>query len=111
MVVQTTLSTTPCFCMGGISRPIILLKIRANAAAFASSSNSSSKPLISHSVANTSSHQEIARPLENYSPDLWGDRFLTLPFTNSVITSLPSYLLHINNSEISAIQTMLKRLI
>ncbi|XVE79239.1 hypothetical protein DITRI_Ditri14bG0042000 [Diplodiscus trichospermus] len=88
MVLQATLSSTPnCFCLGGISRPIIPLKIRPKTAAFASSSNSSSKPPLARSVANVTSHQEIARPLENFSPDLWGDHFITLPFSNSVITS------------------------
>ncbi|XVE68313.1 hypothetical protein DITRI_Ditri09bG0057500 [Diplodiscus trichospermus] len=54
-----------------------------NITGLASSTDSSSSAAAISLVANTNTHQEIARPLENFSPDLWGDRFITLPFTNS----------------------------
>ncbi|XWS28559.1 hypothetical protein CRYUN_Cryun25bG0080500 [Craigia yunnanensis] len=92
--LQPTLVTT--FCLyrsaGIVSRPIVPLKIKGKAAGFASCTNSSSRSAASsfqaHSIANTTHHQDqIVRPLGNFSPNMWGDRFLLLPFSNSEFES------------------------
>ncbi|KAL4296903.1 hypothetical protein GQ457_12G026080 [Hibiscus cannabinus] len=58
---------------------MISLKVRENAC-FAT--NNSPSIL---AAAITGRYQDNAvRPLQNFSPDRWGDRFLTLPFTNSL---------------------------
>ncbi|GMI90077.1 terpene synthase 18, sesterterpene synthase 1 [Hibiscus trionum] len=41
----------------------------------------------SSSLQASSNHREIARPLANFAPDIWGDRFLTLPFDSSEFES------------------------
>ncbi|XVE68503.1 hypothetical protein DITRI_Ditri09bG0073200 [Diplodiscus trichospermus] len=66
-----------------------MAQIEANTVGFASSTDSPSRSTAAafSLVLSTNTHQEIARPLENFSPDTWGDRFITLPFTNSEFES------------------------
>ncbi|KAK9029433.1 hypothetical protein V6N11_026550 [Hibiscus sabdariffa] len=63
---------------------MIPLKVRRNAC-FASN-NSSAAASQQGPRAVTGRYQDQAvRPLQNFSPDRWGDRFITLPFTNSLL--------------------------
>ncbi|KAK8683206.1 hypothetical protein V6N13_039272 [Hibiscus sabdariffa] len=66
--------------MTRISRPMVS---RGNAC-FASTNTSSVQSTQPPSIAATHHLNHTARPLENFSPDIWGDRFAALPFTNSV---------------------------
>ncbi|KAK9029434.1 hypothetical protein V6N11_026551 [Hibiscus sabdariffa] len=65
--------------MTRISRPMVS---RGNAC-FASTNTSSVQSTQPPSIAATHHLNHTARPLENFSPDIWGDRFAALPFTNS----------------------------
>ncbi|KAK8683199.1 hypothetical protein V6N13_039265 [Hibiscus sabdariffa] len=71
--------------MRRVSGPMISLKVRGNAC-FASNNSSSTSAAASQQGpwAVTRYQEHVVRPLQNFSPDRWGDRFLTLPFTNSV---------------------------
>ncbi|KAK8683207.1 hypothetical protein V6N13_039273 [Hibiscus sabdariffa] len=71
-----------------LTRRMIPLKVRRNAC-FASN-NSSAAASQQGPRAVTGRYQDQAvRPLQNFSPDRWGDRFITLPFTNSGTLLLP----------------------
>ncbi|KAK8521190.1 hypothetical protein V6N12_005101 [Hibiscus sabdariffa] len=66
--------------------PLRLHKTRGNAkccSAALSTDSAKAAPLLQ---AN-SNQQETGRPLGNFAPDIWGDRFLTLPFDDSEFES------------------------
>ncbi|KAL4298341.1 hypothetical protein GQ457_12G026090 [Hibiscus cannabinus] len=72
-----------------LMRRMIPVKARGNAC-FASN-NSSAAASQQGPRAVTGRYQDQAvRPLQNFSPNRWGDRFLTLPFTNSEFESCSS---------------------
>ncbi|KAK8569638.1 hypothetical protein V6N13_046687 [Hibiscus sabdariffa] len=66
--------------------PLRLHRTRGNAkSCFAALSTDSAKA--ASLLQPGSNRQEIGRPLANFAPDIWGDRFLTLPFDNSEFES------------------------
>ncbi|GMJ06428.1 terpene synthase 18, sesterterpene synthase 1 [Hibiscus trionum] len=84
-VFGTTLSLSTLF---SPPNPILFLPLRVNNTrgnAFAALSTHSAKaaPLLQPN----NNQQEIGRPLANFAPDIWGDRFLTLPFDDSEFES------------------------
>ncbi|XVF19703.1 hypothetical protein REPUB_Repub11eG0133500 [Reevesia pubescens] len=88
--LQPTFATTSSLYRSGFIGTVVPLQIRRKAG-FASTTDSSSSrsAALSYSlqarssISNNSTHQDIVRPLEKFSPHIWGDRFITLPFTNS----------------------------
>ncbi|KAK8707368.1 hypothetical protein V6N13_058429 [Hibiscus sabdariffa] len=74
-----------------VSGPMIPLKVRGNAC-FASNNSSSISAAASRQAPSTVTRNQdhAVRPLQNFSPDRWGDRFITLPFTNSELESCSS---------------------
>ncbi|GMI96279.1 terpene synthase 21 [Hibiscus trionum] len=66
-----------------VSCPMIPIKMRGNAC-FASTNSSSISAAASQQppLPITRHQDQPVRPLQNFSPDTWGDRFITLPFTN-----------------------------
>ncbi|KAK9029436.1 hypothetical protein V6N11_026553 [Hibiscus sabdariffa] len=86
MALQATATASASYLL---MRRMIPVKARGNAC-FASN-NSSAGASQQGPRAVTGRYQDQAvRPLQNFSPDRWGDRFLTLPFTNSEFESCSS---------------------
>ncbi|KAL4297222.1 hypothetical protein GQ457_12G026130 [Hibiscus cannabinus] len=79
MALQATATAAASYLL---MRRVIPVKVRGNAC-FASN-NSSAAASQQGPRAVTGRYQDQAvRPLQNFSPDRWGDHFITLPFTNS----------------------------
>ncbi|XVF46928.1 hypothetical protein PTKIN_Ptkin03bG0067600 [Pterospermum kingtungense] len=83
--LQAALATTSCL-YRGISGPMVPLKIRGNTC-LASIKSSSTSAASSLQAKNSQYQDQIVRPLGNFAPDMWGDHFMTLPFTNSELES------------------------
>ncbi|GMJ07086.1 terpene synthase 21 [Hibiscus trionum] len=89
MALQATATVSSSYLfMRGVCRPMIPIKVRGKACFSSTNSSSMTAAASQQSPSAVTRHQDHAvRPLQDFSADIWGDRFITLPFTNSEFES------------------------